>query len=203
MHARDIMTKSVVTVLPSAPLKQAAGTLTYRGFTALPVTEGDGELVGIITEADIIRSRFARQGMALSDKHGERAGEMTVADAMTSPVVGVSHDTDVSIVADEMLSKRRRFLPVVDGTRLVGVITRRDIVRVLAREDSQIADDVRRRLAVIGGQSRWSVDVDDGDVTVQDMYSNASDHEVAKVLTESAPGVIQARIVGRQNPGAR
>jgi CBS domain-containing protein len=202
MHARDIMTKSVVTVLPSASLKQAAGTLSYRGFTALPVTTEDGELLGIITEADVMRSRFGSAGPARPEEHQERAPELTVADAMTSPVVGVSHDTDVSIVADEMLNNRRRFFPVVDGTRLVGVITRRDIVRVLARTDSEIADDVRHRLAVIGGQSRWSVDVDDGDVTVQDMYSNASDHEVAKVLTESAPGVIRARIVGRGDPGA-
>ncbi len=199
MRARDIMTKSVATVLPSVPLRAAAGTLSYRGFTALPVIEQDGQLLGVISEADIIRSRFPIEPPAGSVEDKAAVNEMTVADAMTSPVVGVSHDADVSVVAHEMLTHQRRFLPVVDGTRLVGVITRRDIVRVLARPDSDIAEDVRRRLAIIGGQSRWSIEVQAGEATVRDRFENASDHDVARVLTESTPGVVRANVVGRDD----
>lgn len=193
MHARDIMTRTVVTVSPDVPVVRAARTLSDRGFTALPVVDDNGELIGIVTEADLIRNRFP------GGEHTEAPG-LTVGDVMTSPVIGVSHDTDVSVIARTMLTGQCRCVPIVDGTTLVGVITRRDIVRVLARSDADIAGDVRRHLGVLGGQSRWSVQVRNGDVVVTDRFHDASDQAVAQVLAEAVPGVIRATVTAAPVP---
>jgi CBS domain-containing protein len=186
MRARDIMTKSVVSVLPTATVTQAAGTMTLRGFTALPVVNNTGELIGIVTEADVIRNRFP-------DNSAEPAGE-TVDDVMTSPVVGVSHDADVSIIARAMLTTQRRCMPIVDGSALVGVVTRGDIVRALARTDAEIAADIRRHLRVLGDLSRWTVQVSNGEAVITDRFHDASDRAVVQVLAETVPGVVRASI---------
>src|SRR5664279_1161503 len=139
MRAREIMTKSVLTVQPTATVGKASEMLTYRGFSALPVVDEEGALVGIVTEADLIRNRFPQHS---DDPATVRAGlrpARTVAEVMTAPAVAVSHDEDLSVLARVMLAEHRRCVPVVDGTRLVGVVTRRDMVRVLSRTDAEIA----------------------------------------------------------------
>jgi CBS domain-containing protein len=194
MRARDIMTRSVLSVLPSVPVGKAAAMLAKRGFTALPVVNEAGELIGIVTEADLIGNRFP-VGEPAVEAAAANGPATTVGEVMSSPVVGVSHDTDVSVVAREMLTGKRRSLPIVDGTVLVGVITRRDIVRVLARTDEEIGADVRGKLGVIGGLSRWSVQVGNGDVVLSDRYHEASDRAIAQALVESVPGVISVTIL--------
>jgi CBS domain-containing protein len=194
MRARDIMTRSVLSVLPSVPVGKAAAMLAKRGFTALPVVNEAGELIGIVTEADLIGNRFP-VGEPAVEAAATNGPATTVGEVMSSPVVGVSHDTDVSVVAREMLTGKRRSLPIVDGTVLVGVITRRDIVRVLARTDEEIGADVRGKLGVIGGLSRWSVQVGNGDVVLSDRYHEASDRAIAQALVESVPGVISVTIL--------
>lgn len=188
------MTRSVLSVLPSVPVGKAAAMLAKRGFTALPVVNEAGELIGIVTEADLIGNRFP-VGEPAAEASAENGPAATVGEVMTTPVVGVGHDTDVSVVAREMLTGKRRSLPIVDGTVLVGVITRRDIVRALARTDEEVATDVRAKLGVIGGLSRWSTQVSQGDVVLTDRYREASDRAVARALVESVPGVISVTIL--------
>jgi len=197
MRARDIMTKSVISVLPSVPVGKAAAMLARRGFTALPVVDEAGELIGIVTEADLIGNRFPVPERA-AESVAANGPATTVGEVMTTPVVGVSHDTDISVVARAMLTDNRRSLPIVDGTALVGVITRRDIVRALARTDEEIAADVRAKLGVIGGLSRWAVQIGNADVVLTDRYREASDRAIAQALVESVPGVVSVTI----RPGA-
>ena len=192
MRAREIMTKSVLTVQPTATVGKASEMLTYRGFSALPVVDENGALVGIVTEADLIRNRFP-QNSGEAPAPGLSPAR-TVAEVMTSPAVAVSHDEDLSVLARVMLAEHRRCVPVVDGTRLVGVVTRRDLVRVLSRTDAEIAADVRKHLQFLGGQARWSVQVTDGEVVVRDQFDEASDRTVAQVLAEAVPGVIRVTV---------
>ena len=192
MRAREIMTKSVLTVSPTASVGKASEMLTYRGFSALPVVDASGTLVGIVTEADLIRNRFPEHS-GIETAAGQSPAR-TVAEVMTTPVVAVSHDEDLSVLARVMLTDHRRCVPIVDGTKLVGVVTRRDLVRVLSRTDAEIAADVRKNLQVLGGQARWSVQVTDGEVVVRDLFDQASDRAVAQVLAEAVPGVIRASI---------
>ena len=82
-----------------------------------------------------------------------------------------------------------RSMPVVDGPRLVGIVTRRDLVRTLTRGDLAVATDVRHQLEVYGGPGRWTVEVDGGAVTITDAMKNKTDRHVATVLAEAVRGV--------------
>jgi CBS domain-containing protein len=196
MRVREIMTKSVLTAQPGVTVGKAAELLAYRGFSAMPVVDENGDLIGIVSEADLIRNRFPGAFAGDSTATPERPAK-TVGEVMTSPVTGVSHDADVSELAKLMVDDKRRCVPIVDGRRLVGVVTRRDMLRMLSRSDSDVATDVRRHLQVLGGQARWTVQVLDGDVTIRDEFDEASDRHVAQVLAEAVPGVLRATVLAR------
>ncbi|HKS43497.1 MAG TPA: CBS domain-containing protein [Amycolatopsis sp.] len=192
MRAQDIMSAPVVTVEPETLSKQAAALLSAHGFTALPVVDGDGRLVGIVTEADLIAERIAPDPRS-ADQTPRRPGE-TVAEVMTSPVTGMGPGTDLAVVARALLDDRIRAMPIVEGSHVVGIVTRGDIIRTLARQDSEIATDVRRHLAIYGGPDRWQVDVHDGVVRITDAFDDETDRHVATLLAEAVPGVIRATV---------
>jgi CBS domain-containing protein len=118
---------------------------------------------------------------------------------MSTPVTTMGPGADVVDLCTALLEAGRRSMPIVDGSRLVGIVTRRDLVRVVGREDTAIARDVRRRLAIYGGPNRWRVDVHDGVVTLDDDYHDATDRHVATVLAEAVPGVVRADVLGDQD----
>jgi CBS domain-containing protein len=198
MRAKDIMTSPVVTVRLATHVKEAAAILAERGFTALPVVDADDRLIGIVTEADLVRDRippdprFRRFADASSE---QRPLQPTVGDVMTAPAVAMGPGTDVAALCDALLEARQRSMPIVDGGRLVGIVTRRDLVRIVGRADEIVAADVRHKLEIYGGPGRWRVEVHDGVVTIADEYRDEVDAHVAEVLAESVPGVVRAEIV--------
>ncbi|HEU5470975.1 MAG TPA: CBS domain-containing protein [Actinophytocola sp.] len=196
MRARDIMTTPVVTVRPDTTVKAAAALLAARGFTALPVVDDDEALVGIVTEADLIHQRIPPDPRVRARHTTPRATSGTVAEVMSSPAVAAGPGADLTELTAALLKARHRSMPIVDGARLVGIITRRDLLRVLARSDTDIARDVRHRLEIYGGSGRWTVQVHDGVVTVADEYHDATDDHVAVVLAEAVPGVVRAAVSG-------
>ncbi|HEU5470882.1 MAG TPA: CBS domain-containing protein [Actinophytocola sp.] len=198
MRARDIMTSPVVTIRPEATIQAAAALLTDRGFTALPVVDEDDRLVGIVTEADLVRDRILPDPRDhLRRERVPRApSRSTVGEVMTSPAVAMSPGTDVAQLAAALLEARQRSMPIVDGSRLVGIVTRRDLVRVVGRSDTDIARDVKHRLEIYGRPGRWTVQVRDGVVTVGDEYDDATDGHVAVALAEAVPGVVRAEVSG-------
>lgn len=206
MRARDIMTSPVVTVTPETTLKRAAALLAEHGFTALPVVDGDERLIGILTEADLVRDRIPRDPRALIHPGpGPASGPLatTVGEVMTAPATAMGAGTDVSVLVAAMLDAHHRAMPIVDGSHLVGIVTRRDVVRTIAREDTTIAADVRHRLEVYGGANRWKVEVHEGVVTIDDELDDAGDRHVATVLAEAVPGVVRAQAVATHRKGDR
>jgi len=198
MRARDIMTSPVLTVTPETTIKEAARTLATRGFTALPVLDGDDRLVGIVTEADLVRGRIPLDARAHILPGYEPATEpvtTTVGEVMTTPVIGMGPGTDVALLAAALLDAKQRSMPIVDGSRLVGIVTRRDIVATVAREDTTIAEDVRHRLELYGGPDRWHVECHEGVVTIGDRFDDETDRHVVSVLAESVPGVVRANAI--------
>lgn len=125
MRARDIMSSPAVTVHRATPIGQAARTLRGYGFRALPVVDDAGSLVGIVTEHDLT-VRFA--GATPAPRPGN-----SVAEVMTSSVIAIPAGTDVGQLAAAMVNLQLRSLPIVDGRTVVGVVTRRDLVRTLAQ----------------------------------------------------------------------
>ena len=202
MRARDVMSAPVVTVTPEDTVKYAANLLASRGFTALPVVDDDERLIGIVTEADLVRDRFPRDARYRRDDDEIVDPGTTVADVMTSPVTGMSATADVVDVITVLLNDRIRSMPIVDGSRVVGIVTRRDLVRVVGRDDEAIASDVRHRLANYAGPDRWTVRVADGVVSLGDEYDDATERHVAIVLAEAVPGVVAAHCDPVRNEGA-
>ncbi|MDT7725231.1 MAG: hypothetical protein QOI21_1807 [Actinomycetota bacterium] len=200
MRARDIMSSPVVTVTPLTTTKVAAHLLASNGFTALPVLDDDDRLVGIVTEADLIRGRFPRDPRYHHADEGDTTGNAppaVVGEAMTTPAIGMGAGTDVVDLVTVMLEDRVRSMPIVDGSRVIGVVTRRDLVRAFGRDDKAISADVRHRLSMYGGPDRWTVAVHDGAVSIGDEFDDATDRHVAGVLAEAVPGATTVDVTSR------
>ena len=116
--AADIMTRPVVTIGPDALLVDAIELLLERGLSGLPVVDAGDRLVGIITEHDIMN--FALSG---------DAADTRVEDAMTMQVTTVPPEADMAVAINHLVGRRLRRVPVVEGERVVGIISRREILR--------------------------------------------------------------------------
>jgi len=193
------MTSPVITVTQDTTVKEAATLLAANGFTALPVLDDDDRLIGIVTEADLVRDRFPRDPRYRHQYPEATPPAETVGAVMTTPAVGMSASADVADLVTAMWDDRVRSMPIVDGSRVVGIVTRRDLVRVLARDDREIATDVRHRLAHYGGPNRGTVAVCDGVVELGDEYADPTDRHVAVVLAEAVPGVTTVRVTDTAN----
>lgn len=201
MRAKDLMTRPVVTVGPGHPVRDVAGVLARNGVTALPVVDDDGDLVGIVTEADVMRGRI------LPDPRGgyvpSAPPPRTVGEVMTTDVVTVAESADVADVVRAMVDRGLRAVPVLRGSepgdRLVGILTRRDLMRCISREDALVAADVRHRLDLYSGPGRWTVTVRAGAVTLTDDCDDRddpTDRHVAHVLAAAVPGVCSVQVNG-------
>jgi CBS-domain-containing membrane protein len=198
MRVCDVMTRSVVTTTTATPIKDAAGVLAGHGITSLPVIDETDQLVGVLTEADVVRGRIppdprrrARRG-----SQADPPPPTTVGEVMSSTPLTSHPETDAAELASTMIDRGRlRSVPVVDEDRLVGIITRRDLVRTIARNDALTAADVRKRLECYGAPDRWTVHVRHGSVTITDQYPAPADHHVALVLAQAVAGVAHAEAV--------
>lgn len=115
MRARDIMTHEVITIGPDASIQDAARLLSRYNISGVPVVNGDGQMIGIITEADLL----AKEGK-------------TVADIMSARVTTAQEDTPVEMIAQILTSNRFKRVPVVRDEKVVGIVSRADIVRMMA-----------------------------------------------------------------------
>ena len=115
MKARDIMTPGVISISEDSTIEDAARLLARHRISGLPVVNAAGALVGLVTEYDLI----AKEGH-------------TVADIMSRGVISVSPDTDVEEVSHLLANRRIRRVPVIEGDRMVGIVSRSDLVRQIA-----------------------------------------------------------------------
>lgn len=119
MIARDIMTSKVCTIRPEASAQEAAQLLSQKRISGLPVVNPDGKIIGIVTEADII-SKVNQEGLL-------------VADIMSHEVIAVEEETSVSEIASLLTKRRIKRVPVVQKGKLVGIVSRADIVNAVAQ----------------------------------------------------------------------
>jgi predicted transcriptional regulator len=143
MRARDVMSSPVITLRPDTPLHGAAALLISHGFSAAPVVTAEGRVVGIATEADLLRGRITPEGGTAPQRP-----EPTVAMVMTESPLAFQPDDDLADVVSLMLDRRVRTVPIIDDGRLVGVVSRRDVLRCVARRELTSADVRRRRMAM-------------------------------------------------------
>lgn len=123
MQVRDIMNPDVKTAAPTDTFAQVAGLLNEHGISSVVVLDGEA-LAGIVTERDLVN--------LVSDGADPRT--TTVAERMTTDLDTVGSKTDIAEAADHMAGRKIRHLPVVDGGRLVGIISIRDLTNWAVRE---------------------------------------------------------------------
>lgn len=193
MRAKDIMTTPVFTVAPETPLKEVAALLVDRAISAVPVANEAEELIGIVSEADLVRLESTPDPRSrISPRRWRRFRvPRTAGEAMTREVVALPEDADVSEIAELMLEKRVKRIPIVAGNRVVGIVSRRDVLKVLARTDAEILGELREllddELLMLG---RFDPEVSGGVVTLSGPSDPAS-RRLAEILARSVPGVIE------------
>lgn len=191
------MSQPVVTVTPGTGIKTAAELLVEHGISALPVVNSAGQLVGIVSEADLIPIEARPDPRSQATPLGPTAGSTprSVAEVMTRDVVVVTTQSEVAEAAKIMLSRDVKRVPVMSGRRVVGIVSRRDLVKVIARTDARIEAEVNSRLAELGLATASNVRVTDGVAMVP-----VDREETVRRLVESAilqvAGVLEVRFVG-------
>jgi CBS-domain-containing membrane protein len=195
MLVREVMTSEPVTVRPETTVKDALGLLDRHSITTLPVVDESSVLVGVLSEADLLLGRVLPDARAsliprATEEPDESGG--TVGAVMTSLAMTCMPDTDVAEVTRLMTTTGVKSLPVLDGDRrVVGVVSRRDIVHAMARSDDEIAGELATLFDSLGLD--WSVEVDDGRVLVRGPLE-ARDRSLALAAVSTVVGVVDVRI---------
>lgn len=201
MKLEELMTTDVVTISPEATLKEAARRMIEAGVSGLPVTEDDGRLVGIITEADFVHAEAGRRvrkraGLLGFLFRGERlpSEERNVGDMMTTDLVVLGPEADHPEAARLMEKAGVKRIPVVDGDgRLVGILSRSDLLRAFARTDAEIIDEVLNHVArkvLWIDPERFEISCVDGNVVLSGHLEFYSDAALLVELTRRVDGVI-------------
>lgn len=194
MLVRDIMTSDVVTVSPSTSLKEAARRMLAAGISGMPVMDGD-ELVGIVTEADfvadLVGERPRRRLLGLVVEETPVRGE-TVGEVMTTDLVTIGPDAPARAAARLMMTAGVKRLPVVDGDgHLVGIVSRADLLKTMARDDDTLAEELRARLARLPvATDRVTVEVVDGVATLTGTVETSADAKLVVATAEATEGVV-------------
>jgi CBS domain-containing protein len=193
MRARDIMTTPVHVIWQNAPVESAAELLTEKSVTALPVVDAKGALVGMVSEGDLLWHRVPTDPTAHLWRHLENSSERrpgTVRDVMSARPVTATPDADVADIADLMLRHNVRSVPIVDDRDVVGIVSRRDILRAAVRGDDVLAKEVQHRLdEYADGVRRWTATVDGGVAAISGDFTNDTERTVVTVLTRTVPGI--------------
>lgn len=192
MLVREIMTSPAYRVHEGASIEAALQVMVTASVTSLPVVDRDGHVVGIISEADLLKEHLEpdpRAHIRLVPPPSEPL-PVTVGQVMTAHPYTVREDHDVAELARTFASTGWKSAPVVRGDVLLGVVSRSDVIRAMARPDSEIAAEVSQAFAEIG-QHAWQADVID---RVVHITGTASDRERA-AATSIAQSILGVRRV--------
>lgn len=213
MRASEVMRREVVTVTPQTAISDAVRLMLEHHISGLPVVDEAGAAVGILTEGDLLRraelgtqkpapawrawlAASGSQARNFVRSNARRAGEV-----MTVPVIGVPPDTDLTEIVALMESRRIKRLPVLENGRVVGIVTRADLLRALQTllpraETPPVSDaELRRRVLTSLQQQPWvrrdaslDVRVEDGIVELLGVVTDPREREAIRVVAENTPG---------------
>ncbi|MFI0904527.1 CBS domain-containing protein [Streptomyces sioyaensis] len=197
---RDVMTQAVVAIGQEARFKEIVETMQQWKVSALPVLAGEGRVIGVVSEADLLlKEEFRgtdpdrREQLRRSDAV-RKAGGVTARELMSSPALTVHAGETLAQAARTMAYKSVKRLPVVDsGGLLQGIVSRSDLLKVFLRSDEDLAAEVRTE--VVGrlfadSAPELSVGATDGVVTLSGRIRNAALLPVAARLVRAVEGVV-------------
>jgi CBS domain-containing protein len=215
MLANEIMTPNPIAVPATLPVQECARILLDKRISAVPVVDADNRVIGIVSEGDLMRRResgterhyswwleLVSDPEAMARDFVKTMGR-TVADVMTKVVVSVNEDTSIAEIADILEKRRIKRVPVVKDGRLVGIVSRADLVRALlaarpaqgpsAASDADIRDHFLARLGKEpwGPRSYVNILVSNGQVELYGFASSADEARAIGLLAEDLPGVRQ------------
>jgi CBS domain-containing protein len=206
MQARDIMTRPVITFRARTSVREAAAVLTGKQITAAPVLDDADEIIGMVSEGDLIADRFGHdpRSHARRDTESEHDAPATVGAVMTDTVIAMSVTADAADLAETMLRHDVRSIPIVEGSTVLGIVSRRDLLRTLIRDDDVIRAEVAHRLdTYTGGRQQWDVQVDQGRVRIDGPVEDEAEGQILLILARTVPGVAHADMHVRQPAGRR
>jgi CBS domain-containing protein len=214
MKARDVMVSPVVTVSPDSTVKDVAKLLLAKAISAVPVVDQRGELVGIVSEGDLLHRvetgteararksfwlRFFAGDSPLAEDYAKAHGRK-VSDVMTKHVIVAEPGTPLSEVAMLMERHDIKRVPIVSDGRLAGIVSRSNIIQALASAPSErnipLSDQaIRDKLLAHLKDQPWShtsqlnVTVNNGVVDVWGVCHSDAEHEAVRIAAENIPGV--------------
>ncbi|HEX6074045.1 MAG TPA: CBS domain-containing protein [Micromonosporaceae bacterium] len=198
---RDVMTWDVVTVCTGTPYREIVDLMTERKVSALPVLDVSGAVVGVVSEADLLHKLEFRvqHGPAPRFSVRHRAGRVkatgtVAADLMSAPPVTISPDASVATAARVMDAESVKRLPVLnDNGDLVGIVSRRDLLRVFLRSDEELREEVTTqvvRRVLWASPADVQVRVASGVVTLTGTVERRGLISLAEQLTRAVDGVV-------------
>jgi CBS domain-containing protein len=202
MHVESLMSRDVVTVAPETPLKEVAALLSRHRISGVPVCDADQRVLGVVSEADILRKEEGRAPSTTGllswlferdDESLDKVSARTAGEAMTSPAITIEPGRPVSEAARLMLERQVNRLPVVLEGKLLGIVTRADLVRAFNRPDEEIlreiSEDVLLRTLWIS-PDRVTISVEGGEVSLAGEMENRTQAELAVAYVSRVPGVV-------------
>ena len=217
MKAYDIMVRNVITTRPQASVSEVAKLLVDNDISALPVVDGTGQVVGVISEADLMRreelgSEKTRHwwletitsGATLAEEfaqsHGKRVEEL-----MSSQVISATEDASLGEIASLLEKPRIKRVPILKGGKLIGVVSRSNLIQALASAKSQVPTaaetDHMLRAEIVGrlAEQQWTdfgernVIVVNGVANLWGLVGSPSERKALTALVEGVPGVTEVR----------
>jgi CBS-domain-containing membrane protein len=213
MKAADVMVSNIITVGVDASVGEVAAILLNNHISAAPVVDEKGELVGIVSEGDLIRrpeigtaKRHSWWLELISNKWASateyvKSHSRKVADVMTRDVITAKPDTPLGDIASMLERNRIKRVPIVEGDKLVGLVSRANILQALASatkrlsslttaNDSELRKKVQSRLAAEPWRpTMLTVTVQDGTVDLWGLVHSVEEKKAAQLATETTPGV--------------
>jgi CBS domain-containing protein len=193
---RDVMTTDVVTVHPDASFKRVVQVLADCGVDGAPVVDEDGTVLGVVSGSDLTchaeePPRLASLLGRTAREHVRKSRGRTARDLMSSPARTVEPSASVCAALTEMGRGKVGRLVVVEDGRLVGILTRSDVLRTYLRSDDELQREVEQALAVeVGCPQRITVGVDDGLVRLDGWVERTSGAWAACSAAQAVSGVV-------------
>ncbi|MFC5248352.1 CBS domain-containing protein [Streptomyces nigrescens] len=199
----DVMTRTVVAIGQEAAFKEIVETMERWQVSALPVLAGEGRVIGVVSEADLLPKEEFREAQPsrleqltrLDDVR--KAGALTAGELMSAPALTVHAGDTLAQAARTMAFKSVKRLPVVDGTGLLqGIVSRADLLKVFLRADEDLAAEIRTEIIgplFAAAPGDLAVGVTDGVVTLSGTVRDPSLLPVTARLVQAVEGVVDVR----------